>query len=92
MIFDKIDIYNRALNKYGFTAQRWMLVEECGELLNAISKQERGRTSKQDVITELADVHIMCEQMAFFFGWNDFFEERLRKLKRLDERLKGLEE
>lgn len=87
MLIDKLEIYNRALEKYGFSAQRMMLVEECGELLNAIAKQVRNRATKEDIITELADVHIMVEQMAFFFGWHDFVEEKMRKLIRLDERM-----
>lgn len=81
------DLYNSVINAFGIDAQKWMLIEECGELLNAIAKLKRGRSSKDDVITELADVHIMVEQMAFFFGWNEFVDEKERKLKRLQERL-----
>lgn len=87
MNIDKLEIYNRALEKYGFSAQRLMLVEECGELLNAILKFSWGRATKEDVITELADVHIMVEQMAFFFGWEDFEDEKLRKLIKFDEKI-----
>lgn len=79
--------YNRTINSYGIDAQKWMLVEECGELLNAIAKLKRGRSKKEAIITELADVHIMVEQMAFFFGWDEFKAEKERKLQRLQERL-----
>ena len=81
-------LYNRTLNKYGIINQEGMLVEECGELLNAFAKLRRGRASKDDVITELADVHIMVEQMACFFGLEEFKAEKERKLERLNERLK----
>lgn len=84
---DTYKIINTALNKYGIENQKWMLIEECGELLNAIAKLKRGRSTKEDIITELADVHIMVEQMAFFFGWNEFKAEKKRKLIRLNERL-----
>lgn len=40
-----------------------------------------------DILTELADVHIMVEQMAYFFGWEEFEAEKKRKLARLEERL-----
>ncbi len=83
----KICLYNRALNTYGIHAQNWMLVEECGELLNAIAKLKRGRSTKEEIITELADVHIMVEQMALYFGWDEFNDEKERKLERLQERL-----
>lgn len=81
------NLYNKALRRYGITNQQWMLVEECGELLNALAKVKRGRVSKEELITELADVHIMVEQMACFFGLEEFQEEKGRKLARLEERL-----
>lgn len=83
-----LELYNKALNRYGIIAQKWMLIEECGELLNAFAKLERGRANKEDIITELADVHIMVEQMAYFFGFDEFKVEKERKLVRLNERLK----
>lgn len=81
------EIYQRALSSYGIVTQKWVLVEECAELLNAIAKLKRGRSTKEEIITELADVHIMVEQMAFFFGWDEFEDEKERKLQRLWERL-----
>lgn len=85
---NKLEIYNSALNQFGITAQQWMIVEEIGELLNAIAKQKRGRSTKEDIITELADVHIVVEQMALFYGWEDFVKEKELKLKRLENRLR----
>ena len=85
---DKISLYNSALSRYGINAQQMMMVEECGELLNAIAKLHRGRVGINEVITELADVSIMVEQMALFFGLDDFKAEKERKLQRLSERLK----
>lgn len=82
------EIYQRALSLYGIVAQKWVFVEECGELLNAIAKLKRGRSTREEIITELADVHIMVEQMAFFFGWVEFEDEKERRLQRLWERLK----
>lgn len=84
---DVINLYNQVINTYGIEAQVWMLIEECGELLNAFAKFRRGRSTKEDIITELADVHIMVEQMAFYFGLNEFTVEKERKLKRLRKRL-----
>lgn len=80
-------ILQLALNTYGIVAQQWMLVEECGELLNAISKSKRFRAGKEDIITELADCEIIIEQLAFFYGIDDFKKEKERKLQRLKERL-----
>lgn len=82
-----LQLYNKALNQYGIKAQEWVLIEECGELLNALAKLKRGRSTKEDIITELADVHIMVEQMAHFYGWEEFLAEKKYKLTRLKERL-----
>ena len=48
----------------------------------------RGRVSREEVITELADVTIMCEQIAQLVGYEDYEKELDRKLNRLVERLK----
>lgn len=80
-------IQNTALNIYGIIKQQWMLIEECGELLNAIAKSKRDRAGKDEIITELADVSIIIEQMAFFYGEEDFNKEKERKLLRLKNRL-----
>lgn len=32
------------------------------------AKFRRGRVNEDDIITEIADVMIMCEQMAAYFG------------------------
>ena len=86
----RMKLYNRAINIYGIVNQEWMLVEETGELLEAAAKLRRLRVTKEDVITELADVHIMVEQMAFFYGLDEFKAEKERKLERLEERLKNV--
>ena len=64
-----------------------MAIEECAELTNALAKLARGRVSQADIITELADVSIMVDQLAIFFGEKAFAEERSRKVRRLEERL-----
>ena len=84
---ERKSIQQMALRIHGIFNQQWMLVEECGELLNAIAKLRRDRVGKMDVITELADVSIIVEQMAFFYGEEEFNQERERKLLRLKDRL-----
>ena len=86
---ERIEIYNKAINKWGIINQVFMVVEECGELLNALAKAKRERAGRNEIITELADVSIMVEQMAFFYGIDDFKAEKERKLKRLKERIQN---
>lgn len=84
---NKWKIYADAISHYGIDNQKNMLVEECGELLNAMAKHKRDRATTRDVITELADVSIMVEQMALFFGREQFDVEKERKIERLKYRL-----
>lgn len=84
---ERLELYKSAINNWGIRPQVMMVMEETGEMLNAIGKYDRGRANESDVITELADVWIMMEQMATFFGWEEFKKEKERKLERLKERL-----
>ena len=83
------ELYRKALQKYGIMPQVLMVTEECGELLSALSKYNRRRVEKADVITELADVSIMVEQLAEFLVYEEFEKEKERKLERLKHRLNG---
>lgn len=84
---ERIKLYLRAIRNWGEEAQTDMVNEECGELITAIAQFKRGRTSHHDVMTELADVSIMVEQLATIMSYSDFEQEKDRKLERLRERL-----
>ena len=86
---DRLNLYKEAIEKWGEEAQVNMLNEECGELIAAVAQFKRGRTSHHDVMTELADVFIMVEQIAAMMSYDDFEKELERKLTKLrDEKLK----
>ena len=87
---EKIELYRKAISTWGTLPQTHMLYEECGELISALAKLDRGRVSETDVLTELADVSIMVEQVAIMIGDFDlslFEKEKERKINRLKERL-----
>ncbi len=85
---DRINLYKKALKTWGEEAQVNMLDEEVGELITAVARFKRGRATHQDVMTELADVFIMVEQIATMMSYDDFEKEVDRKLVRLrDEKL-----
>ena len=69
---ERLKIQNAALNIDGIRYQQWKLVEECGELLNAIAKAKTKAANVEEIITELADVSIIIEQLAYFYGLDDF--------------------
>ena len=84
---EKVELFKVVLETWGIGNQVFMVMEETGEMLNALAKANRGRVTKEEVITELADVSIMMEQMAVHFGYEEFKAEKERKLNRLKERL-----
>ena len=82
---------------YGIASQRRQLIEECAELIQAVTKFERVRETgkaaafeRVNFIEELADVMIMCEQFA-----GSFFRDKPlsvmidRKLDRQLQRMRG---
>ena len=81
------NIIQKAIDTYGVDSQIKMAIEECSELINALTKAWRGRSTNEDIITEIADVIIMCEQLAVIFGRDKVGREITRKVERLAERL-----
>lgn len=78
-----------AVEKFGKQSQIDMAIEECSELINALCKLRRERVGPIDVITEIADVQIMCAQLAYIFGEQSVEEERMRKIERLKRRIES---
>ena len=74
-----IELFQNAVETFGIDAQDKMCIEECAELINALAKKSRGRVSKEDILTELADVSIMVDQLALYYGHEDFMNERRKK-------------
>ena len=81
-------IIKSAVKKFGNLSQIEMAKEECAELIVALEHLRRGRVGEDAIITEIADVQIMMDQLAFIFGPDKVEAERDRKLVRLEERLK----
>ena len=82
------EIYKKAIEKWGNPSQVLMAMGECGELiaeLNAFFNQ--GKSSRKAVISEIADVEIMCGQLRVMFSNDEVDIEKARKLKRLDSLL-----
>ena len=83
-------IYQKALLKWGFKNQSIMLMEECSELIQAVSKLHRyGNPNK--MYEEIADVEIMIEQIKQIYGEVGKKEIKKHKINKL-EKLQGLVE
>lgn len=91
------EILQKAIKHYGTHNQMLKCIEECGELSRAVSRilvelsSGDGFTteeSQENLYEELADVLIMIDQMMMMFECREkVFEQGLRKLNRLKERL-----
>ena len=78
-----------ALDTYGAEAQTLVAFEEMAELEKELCKHARGRDNRDAIAEEIADVLIMLEQMMLLHDCKDAVADfRLRKIKRLAERLK----
>lgn len=82
------EVIKLAITTYGKEAQTQMLFEEMSELQNAICKLNRGRGTNDQVCEEIADVMIMCLQMAQIYGSKRVEQWANRKMLRLKDRLK----
>lgn len=82
---DREKLYRKAIGNYGEAAQQIVVMEECSELIQAISKKLRGRET--NVEEEIADVEIMLEQLKLMCNESLVEEIKESKLQRLKNRL-----
>ena len=85
-VVNQASVLEEAIKTYGVESQVNMAIEECAELINALEKYRRGRIGGLAVITEIADVQIMCAQLEIIFGSAEI--ERDFKIRRLYDRMK----
>lgn len=85
-VVNQASVLEEAIKTYGVESQVNMAIEECAELINALEKYRRGRIGGLAVITEIADVQIMCAQLEIIFGSAEI--ERDFKIRRLWDRMK----
>ena len=71
MIYKEKDIIERSIKEYGRITQSVICMEECSELIQAVSKQIRGIGSKENLIEEMADVAICLEMLKDIYDIDD---------------------
>lgn len=84
------DLLKAAISTYGAEAQEQVAMEECAELIQAISHKHRGRP--HNIAEEIADVDIMLAQLRIINNCEDevsrYIDEKLRRLiRRLTDEL-----
>lgn len=78
-----LEICRSAVEWFGRDNQISQATEEMGELIAALNHIKRGKCTKDDVCSEIADVLIMCNQLAEIYGRQDVQMHIDDKLKRL---------
>lgn len=76
-----------AVNYYGPEHQKRKAIEEMGELITELEREQDGRTTPEKVITEIADVHLMIRQLMVIYGVDACMKECDRKQRRLLRRM-----
>lgn len=82
-------ICREAVGIFGYESQERMAIEEMSELMDALMKRRRGRVTDEEVITEIADVTIMMEQLRWAYGRKEVDREIERKIERLRQRIEN---
>lgn len=81
---------------FGIRAQLIKTLEELGECSAAVARvvhDDSSRTLKANLVSEMADVHNMLEQIEFLMGLQNEVEvERYGKMRRTLERIRAKEQ
>ena len=90
---ERLKLYNKAIEKWGFESQLDQLIEESAELIVSINKLKRSNLDLQDrkkeifdnFLEELCDTYMCIEQMRNYYGEEVFqnkLNEKLLKFKK----------
>lgn len=83
------DIIERSIKEYGRITQSVICMEECSELIQAVSKQIRGIGSKENLVEEMADVTICLEMLKDIYDIDDteIGQQIQHKQDRMEQRM-----
>ena len=71
MIIIDSNVVKKSIEHYGADLQTVVCMEECAELIQAISKMKRGKDNRENLIEEVADVMICIEILKQVYGISD---------------------
>lgn len=78
-----------AIDHFGVEHQKQKAVEEMGELIVELTREQDERTDAGHVAEEIADVIVMAEQLRIIYGPAMVDEQIERKLDRLLDRIRN---
>ena len=71
MIIIDSNVVKKSIEHYGADLQTVVCMEECAELIQAVSKMKRGKDNRNNLIEEMADVMICIEILKQVYGISD---------------------
>lgn len=85
------EIIVKIIQHYGQDNQSTVCMEECAELIQAISKAKRGKIDRNNMEEEIADVLICIEMLKLMYSLSDSNIDKwiLKKQQRELERMKN---
>ena len=83
-------VVKRSIEHYGKDVQSTVCMEECAELIQAISKEKRGKSDKSHLAEEMTDVIICIEMLKQIYSISDdmISEWIITKQERIIERIR----
>ncbi|MBE6450746.1 MAG: hypothetical protein E7016_02145 [Alphaproteobacteria bacterium] len=86
-------VYQKAIELFGITSQKIMVIEEMSELTKELCKELRDRGNVENIADELADVEITLAQIKQIYNISQTVEEhkdfKLRRLSAIMEKIEG---
>lgn len=87
------EIIKNSIKNYGVDAQSTVCMEECAELIQAISKEKRGKHNYIHLSEEIADVLICISMLQAMYhvkdcdiqSWIEYKQERIVERMKQDE-------
>ena len=90
-------VVKKSIEHYGKDVQSTVCMEECAELIQAISKEKRGKSDKDHLAEEMADVIICIEMLKQIYNITDdeiyswVITKQERTIKRIKKDLQSTE-
>lgn len=72
---EELRIYQDAIEFFGNTSQKIMVIEEMSELTKELCKELRDRGNVENIADELADVEITLAQLKMIYNIHDLVEQ-----------------
>ena len=83
-------VIKKSIEHYGKDVQSTVCMEECAELIQAISKEKRGKSDKDHLAEEMADVLICIEMLKQIYNIteDEIYSWVITKQERIIKRIK----